>query len=120
MRVTMINPKTLTLTTETLPLNQDESGTIRVGKSRVLLELVIRAFLDGASPETIVQRYETLSLSDVYLTIGYYLNHKNEIDDYLQQREKLAGLVSQRLANIQPDLSLIRSRLLSQKLPNSI
>jgi uncharacterized protein (DUF433 family) len=120
VKITIMNLKTLTLTTETIPLNQDEFGAIRVGKSRVLLELVIRAFLDGVSPESIIQGYETLSLSDVYLTIGYYLNHKSEIDNYLQQREQLAETVSQRLADIQPDLSLIRSRLLSQKLSNSI
>lgn len=34
---------------------------------KVLLELVIRAFQDGAAPESIVQRYSTLSLSDVYM-----------------------------------------------------
>ena len=28
------------------------------------MELVIRAFEDGATPETIVQRYSTLSLPD--------------------------------------------------------
>ena len=32
----------------------EPSGAIRVGNSRVLLELVINSFLDGASPETIV------------------------------------------------------------------
>ncbi len=107
---------------ETLPdtaylsfLKVDQSGTIRVGKSKVLLELVINSFIDGASPETIVQRYDTLSLSDVYLTIGYYLKHQQEVDVYLQQREELAKSVQERLSHVQPDLSVIRSRLLSQK-----
>lgn len=98
-----------------IPLYEDDTGAIRVGSSRVLLELVIHGFLDGASPETIVQRYSTLSLSDVYFTIGYYLQHRNRIDAYLEQREKLAESVYERLSAIQPDLSLIRSRLLSQK-----
>lgn len=98
-----------------IPLYADDTGAIRVGNSRVLLELVIHAFLDGASPETIVQRYSTLSLSDVYFTIGYYLQHKNKIDTYLEHRENLAKSVYDRLSKIQPDLSLIRSRLLSQK-----
>jgi uncharacterized protein (DUF433 family) len=64
----VLEPKTLPL-----PLREDESGAIRVGNSRVLLELVIQAFQDGASPESIVRAYSTLSLSDVYLTVGYYL-----------------------------------------------
>jgi uncharacterized protein (DUF433 family) len=96
------------------PLHEDETGAIRVGNSRVLLELVIRAFQDGASPESIVQRYSTLSLSEVYMTIGYYLRHQAAVEAYLKHREQLADSVKQRLSSIQPDLSVIRSRLLAQ------
>lgn len=105
----------LVLESEAPPLRQDETGAIRVSNSRVLLELVIRAFQDGASPESIVQRYSTLSLSDVYSTIGYYLRHQDAVEAYLQQREQMAESVQKRLSHIQPDLSLIRSRLLSQQ-----
>ena len=107
----------LVLECESPPLRKDETGAIRVGNSRVLLELVIRGFQDGASPETIVQRYSTLSLSDVYITIGYYLRHQQEIESYLNEREQLAESVHQRFSEIQPDLSLIRSRLLAQQTP---
>lgn len=97
------------------PLIQDSTGAIRVGQSRVLLELVIRAFEDGASPESIVQRYSTLSLSDVYSTIGYYLRHRQAVEAYLSQREQLASSVKEQLLNTMPDLSQIRSRLLAQR-----
>jgi uncharacterized protein (DUF433 family) len=107
----------LVLECESPPLRKDATGAIRVGNSRVLLELVIRGFQDGASPETIVQRYSTLSLSDVYITIGYYLRHQQEIESYLNEREQLAESVHQRFSEIQPDLSLIRSRLLAQQTP---
>lgn len=105
----------LVLERETPPLKEDEIGSIRVGSSRVLLETVIRAFQDGASPESIVHRYSTLSLSDVYNTIGYYLRHQDAVEAYLDRREQLAESVKQRLSGIQPDLSLIRTRLLSQQ-----
>jgi uncharacterized protein (DUF433 family) len=105
----------LVLEREAPPFNEDESGAIRIGNTRVLLELVIRAFQDGASPETIVQRYSTLSLSDAYTTIGYYLRHQQEIESYLSQREQLAESVRQKLSNSQPALTLIRSRLLAQQ-----
>lgn len=107
----------LVLEREQPPLHEDETGAIRVGRSRVLLEIVIRAFQDGASPESIVHRYSTLSLSDVYNTIGYYLRHQDIVENYLSQREQQAASVQQRLSSSQPDLSLIRSRLLSQKQP---
>jgi uncharacterized protein (DUF433 family) len=105
----------LVLEREAPPLNEDESGAVRVGNSRVLLETVIRAFQDGASPESIVHRYATLSLSDVYNTIGYYLRHQDAVEAYLSQREQLAESVRERLSSVQPDLSLIRARLLSQR-----
>jgi uncharacterized protein (DUF433 family) len=105
----------LVLECETPPFREDESGAIRIGNTRVLLELVIRAFQDGASPESIVQRYSALSLSDAYTTIGYYLRHPQEIESYVNQREQLAESVRQKLSNTQPDISLIRSRLLAQQ-----
>lgn len=106
---------TIVLDPEIVPLREDEKGAIRVGNSRVLLEMVIRAFQDGASAESIVQRYSSLSLSDVYLTIGYYLRHRDLVEAYLNQREQLAESIRQRLSSVQPDISLIRSRLLAQQ-----
>jgi uncharacterized protein (DUF433 family) len=105
----------LVLEVEAPPFQEDATGAIRIGNSRVLLELVIRAFQDGASPESIVQRYSTLLLSDVYTTIGYYLRHQEAVEAYLNHREQLAESIHQRLSAVQPDLSLIRSRLLAQK-----
>lgn len=107
----------LVLEREAPPLHEDKTGAVRVGNSRVLLETVIRAFQDGASPESIVHRYSTLSLSDIYNTIGYYLRHKDTVEAYLRQREQLAEFVQQRLSTIQPDLSAIRARLISQQNP---
>jgi uncharacterized protein (DUF433 family) len=100
---------------EAPPLKEDQSGAIRIGRSRVLLELVIHAFQDGASPESIVQRYPTLSLSDTYSTIGYYLRHQEEIQHYLQHREQVAEVVREKISGIQADAAEIRVRLLAQK-----
>jgi uncharacterized protein (DUF433 family) len=97
------------------PLREDAAGALRVGDSRVLLELIIRAFQDGATPETIVQRYATLSLPDVYAIIAYYLRHRSEVEHYLAQRERKAEEVQQRIQDQQGDLSEIRARLLAQR-----
>jgi uncharacterized protein (DUF433 family) len=97
------------------PLREDAAGVLRVGDSRVLLELVIRAFQDGATPETIVQRYSTLDLPDVYSVITYYLRHQSEIEEYLVRREQQARDTELRIALRQGDLSGIRSRLLARR-----
>ena len=59
-----------------------------VAGSRISLESVIFAFLDGLSPETIVAEcFPLLSLEQVYGAITYYLSHRNDIDMYLQEVE---------------------------------
>ena len=100
---------------EAPPLREDASGALRVGESRILLELVIRAFQDGATPETIVERYATLALGDVYAVIAYYLRHRGEIEESLAGRERKAEEVRQRIEDQQGDLSEIRARLLARR-----
>ena len=104
-----------TVQAEAPPLREDAAGALRVGDSRVLLELVIRAFQDGATPETIVHRYPTLVLADVYAVVAYYLRHRDEVEDYLTRREQKAEEVRKRIEGQQGDLSEIRARLLARR-----
>ncbi|MBX9679185.1 MAG: DUF433 domain-containing protein [Gemmataceae bacterium] len=106
-----------TVQSDSPPLREDSAGALRVGDSRVLLELVIRAFQDGATPEAIVQRYPTLALPDVYAVITYYLRHRSDVEDYLGRREAKAAEVRRRIESQQGDLSDIRARLLVQRPP---
>lgn len=96
---------------EAPPLRQDASGALRVGHSRVLVDLVIHAFQDGATPEAIAQRYPTTTLADIYAVIAYYLRHREEIEAYLQEREQRAQEVRQRIERHQGDLADLRQRL---------
>lgn len=105
----------LSLESESPPLRQDQSGAIRVGKSHVLLELVIQAFQDGATPESIVQQYDTLTLSDTYQTIGYYLSHQPIVEAYLNEREQLAQEVKAKILKLHPELPGLRARLLARQ-----
>jgi len=97
------------------PFREDSTGGRRVGDSRVLLELVVRAFQDGATPEAIVQRFETLSLADVYEVVAYYLRNRAEVEEYLSDREQAAQRIQQRLEAQQADLSEIRERLTAKR-----
>ena len=96
---------------ETPPLREDTTGALRVGRSRVLVDLVIRAFQDGATPEAIAQRYPTATLADIYAVIAYYLRHQADLDAYLDVREQQAQEVRQRIEHHQGDLADLRSRL---------
>jgi uncharacterized protein (DUF433 family) len=96
-----------------IPLRTDEDGTIRVGKTRVILGLVIYAFRQGASPETIVEMYPSLSLAHVYLISGYYLDNREEIDTYIQGQETEAIVIRQEIEKRFPQEG-IRARLLAR------
>ncbi len=85
------------LVAEAPPLREEAGGALRVGQSRVLLELVVHAFQDGATPEALVQRYPTLALPDVYAVVAYYLRHRSEVEAYLVRREHQAHEVRQRV-----------------------
>ena len=106
---------TLAVSSEAPPLRSDSDGGFRVGSSRVLLDLVIHAFQNGATPEIIVQQFSSLDLSDVYAVIAYYLRHRTEVDTYLAQRDQQAEEVRKQIEAGQRDLSGIRARLLGRR-----
>ncbi len=66
-----------------------EAGGWRVTGTRVSLDSVVIAYLDGESPETICESYPTLSLEQAYGAIAFYLRHKEEMDAYLKDQEAL-------------------------------
>lgn len=98
--------------TITIPLRTDAHGAIRVGKTRVLLELIIHAYYMGETPEGIVDSYPSLTTSDVYAVIGYYLANRDEIDTYVRQRDAQAEAILHDLeANLTPEARALRTRL---------
>jgi uncharacterized protein (DUF433 family) len=103
----------ITIQTDPLPLREDSSGGLRIGETRVLAELVLRAFQDGATPEAIVQRYPTLALADVYAVITHYLRHREEMESYLAERERQSGEIRERIEKGQGDLADLRARLIA-------
>ena len=104
---------TATPITEQIPIRADEHGGFRVGNTRVLLDLVIYSFRLGHTPETITSQYPSLSLDDVYLAIGYYLRHRDEVDTYLQQQEAEAAAFRQAYEHEHPP-ELTRAILLER------
>lgn len=105
---------TLTPATETVPLVTDVDGVICVGKTRVTLDTVILAFMDGATAEEISHQYPSLDLADVYSIIAYYLRQRAEVDTYLRQRRGQAEKVREQNES-RFDPSGIRERLLARR-----
>ncbi|PSR17022.1 hypothetical protein C8255_14785 [filamentous cyanobacterium CCP3] len=76
-------------------VHQNHDGVVLVGNTRVTLDTVVTAFLEGATAEEIVEQYPVLQLADVYSVIAYYLRRKPEVDDYLKIRQERAAQVRQ-------------------------
>ena len=98
-----------------VPLRVTSDGAARIAATRVLLDLVVQAFDEGATPETIVQQYPSLQLVDVYAVIAYCLRHRADVDAYLAERERLAGEVKAKIQAAQGDQRDLRARLLARR-----
>jgi uncharacterized protein (DUF433 family) len=79
---------TITLHADPAPLRVDETGTIRVGPSRVTLDVLLQYWRQGMTPEEIARGLDTLTLADVHGALAYYFRHQAEMDEYLRQREQ--------------------------------
>ena len=97
-----------------IPLRAEPGGTIRVGRTRVTLDTVAHAYLEGASAEEIVDRFPTLALADVHAVIAYYLTHRSDVEAYLRAREAEASDVRKQ-TEAHTDQRAIRERLLARQ-----
>lgn len=103
-------------TADPIPLVTDANGVVCISKTRVTLDTVVTAFLEGATAEEIREQYPSLQLSDIYSVIGYYLRHQAEVDDYLLERQHLATEVRQEAERRFNPVG-IRDRLLARRNP---
>ncbi len=96
------------------PFRWDEVGGIRIGSSRVTLDSLLATYHNGSTPEEIAIQYSVLRLEDIYTSIAYYLNHRQEIDGYLEQRNQKAQQLRQQLTQ-KHNLVDLRQRLLTRQ-----
>jgi uncharacterized protein (DUF433 family) len=102
---------TITLHTDPVPLRLDDTGTIRVGASRVTLDVLLADYHSGMTPEEIVRQLDTLDLPDVYAAIAYYHRHRADVDDYLRNRAAAANALRREIEASQPDRAELKARL---------
>jgi uncharacterized protein (DUF433 family) len=95
----------LSLHSEPHPLRLDEGGVVRVGKSRVSLDIVVEQYENGMTPEDLVRTYDTLVLADVHAAIAYYLRHRDEVRAYLKRREMEAGALRAKTESERPRIT---------------
>jgi len=100
--------------TTTVQLSAYEAGVLLVAGTRVSLDSVVYAFDEGATPEEIAQDFPSLGLADIYSVIGYYLQNRAEVGEYLRQRKaRRERLKTEAESRFNPQG--LRERLLARK-----
>src|SRR5215471_12939292 len=88
---------TITLHADPVPLRIDDTGAIRVGQSRVTLDVLLQYWRLGMKPEEIARGLDTLTLADVHGALAYYFRHQAELDGYLRRRAEEAETLRQQI-----------------------
>lgn len=61
---------------------------IRIKGHRIGIDDVIEYYLEGYSPERILEELPSLNLEKIYATLTYYLHNRAEMDAYLLRLRK--------------------------------
>jgi uncharacterized protein (DUF433 family) len=77
--------------TQSIPLTRGDEGVFRVTGSRVTLDSIVHQFKSGATAEQIQEDFPSVTLSDVYSVIAYYLQHSRAVEDYLTDQANATG-----------------------------
>jgi uncharacterized protein (DUF433 family) len=66
------------------------SGKPRIAGTRICVSDVVVWTEQGRSPDEIVTDFPQLTLADVYCALGYYHDHREEIDRQMRASEQFA------------------------------
>lgn len=64
---------------------------MRLTGSRVTFDTLVAAFKKGNTAEQIQASFPSLSLAQIYGAVAWYLDHQDEAEDYLKQRQAEAN-----------------------------
>lgn len=81
---------------------EQRDGAYTVAGTRVSLDYIVYAFLEGQSAETIAQAFPVVTLEQVYGAITYYLAHRDDIDRYLRRRRRDFAAARQTARDVDP------------------
>ncbi|MBD2728417.1 DUF433 domain-containing protein [Nostoc sp. FACHB-892] len=83
---------------------------IRIKGHRIGIDNVIQYYLQGYSPEQIIEELPSLNLEKIYATLTYYLHNRVEIDAYMLRLAKWREQRYQEsLANPSPLMQRLRA-----------
>jgi uncharacterized protein (DUF433 family) len=67
---------------------EEKEDVYWVSGTRVSLDSIVYAFLEGQTAESITQSFPVLTLEQVYGAITFYLANRSDIDAYIRREEE--------------------------------
>ena len=98
-----------------VPLHVDDEGTIRVGNTRITLDVLLGDYRHSMTPKQIVEQLDSLTVADVYGALAYYHRHRDELDAYLQDRAEDSTRRQREIEATQPTFDHVKSRILARR-----
>lgn len=85
---------------------------IRIRGTRIGLENVLYQLIDCAcTPEALVEQFPSLTLEQVYASVEYYQQHRQEVEQYLAEwRSQTERLEAEQDLNPSPGIARLRKR----------
>jgi uncharacterized protein (DUF433 family) len=69
-----------------VPLRLTDGGIMRIGQTRVMLEVFITALNEGLSTEDLIAEFPEVAAHDVFALLSYYAAHQAAVDAYVEER----------------------------------
>lgn len=91
-------------------LARNEHGDVTCAGHRIALFDIVYFFNEGCSAEMIASQFPTLPLSLIYKSIGFYLDHRAEVDRQMS-REQEQTERQRRASSPGPPVDELRQRL---------
>lgn len=103
----------LNLSADRPPLREDEGGIVRIGNSRVSLDVLVEEYENGMTPDEMVSAYDSLAMADVYGAIAFYLRHRDEVQFYMKRRNDEAEALRVEIESRHPPIR--RAELMARR-----
>ena len=100
--------------TDDIPLTQDDNGTIRVKGSRITIDTLVAAYLQGDTVGDIHEGFPSVSPEKIEKIISWYLANRSELDEYIRQRDEEAEILRREIES-EPGYIALREKLLRRK-----
>jgi uncharacterized protein (DUF433 family) len=96
-----------------VPLKKWDAGSVRVTGTRIHFNIVVGLYRRDGTVQDLLEALPDLSPATAHRLVAYYLEHQSEVDAWIEQIDREADEIWEKLEEIAPTKEL-RARLRAQ------